>query len=89
MFQTKEKDKNPQNYLSEEEIGNLPEKEFKVVIVRMIQDLRKKKKMGAQIEKLQEVFNKEVEDLKIKQTKMNNTISEMKKKNTRKKSTAE
>ena len=46
--------------------------------------------MGAQIEKLQEVFNKEVEDLKIKQTKMNNTISEMKKKkNTRKKSTAE
>ena len=43
MFQTKEKDKNPQNYLSEEEIGNLPEKEFKVVIVRMIQDLRKKK----------------------------------------------
>ena len=44
MFQTKEQDKNPQNYLSEEEIGNLPEKEFKVVIVRMIQDLRKKKK---------------------------------------------
>ena len=36
--------------------------------------------MGAQIEKLQEVFNKEVEDLMIKQTKMNNTISEMKKK---------
>jgi hypothetical protein len=26
------------------EIGNLPEKEFRIMIVRMIQDLKKKKK---------------------------------------------
>ena len=42
MFQTKEKDKNPQEQLNEEEIGNLPEKEFRVMIIKMIQDLRKR-----------------------------------------------
>ena len=34
--------------------------------------------METQIEKLKEIFNKEVEDLKNKQTKRNSTISEMK-----------
>ena len=42
----------------------------------MIQDLRKR--MEAQMEKLQEIFNKELEYLKNKQTEMNNTITEMK-----------
>ena len=41
----------------------------------MIQDLRNR--MEAQTEKLQEMFNKEPEDLKNKQTKMNATISKM------------
>ena len=41
----------------------------------MIQDLGKK--METQIEKLLEMFNKELEDLKNKQTKMDSTISEM------------
>ena len=41
MFQTKEQDKTPQDQLNEEEIGNLPEKEFKAMI-KMIQDLQKK-----------------------------------------------
>ena len=39
------------------------------MIVKMIQDLRKR--MEAQIKKIQEMFNKELEDLKNKQ--MNNT----------------
>ena len=34
--------------------------------------------METQIEKLKEIFNKEVEDLKNKQTKRTSTISEMK-----------
>ena len=34
--------------------------------------------MRTQIEKLEEMFNKELEHLKNKQTKMNNVISEMK-----------
>ena len=42
----------------------------------MIQDLGKR--MEAQTEKIQEMLNKELEDLKNKQTQMNNTITEMK-----------
>ena len=34
--------------------------------------------MEAQIEKIQEMFNKALEELKNKQAKMNNTITEMK-----------
>ena len=66
------------------EIGNLPEKEFKIMIVKMIQDLGKR--MEAKIEKMQEMFNEDLEELKNKhleelenkQTEMNNTITEMK-----------
>ena len=76
MFQTKEQDKNSQRKISEEETGNLLGKEFRVMIVRMIQNLRKR--MDTQIKMLQEMFNKELEDLKSKQTKMNNTISKIK-----------
>ena len=42
----------------------------------MIQDLRKR--MVAKIEKMQEMFNKDLEELKNKQTELNNTITEMK-----------
>ena len=58
------------------EIGNLPEKEFRIMIVKMIQDLRKI--MEAKFEKMQEMFIKDLEELKNKQTEMNNTITEMK-----------
>ena len=63
--QMKEEDKTPQKQLNEMEIGNLPEKEFRIMIVKMIQDLRKR--MEAKIEKMQEVFNKDLEELKNKQ----------------------
>ena len=65
MSQIKEQDKGPEKQLSEVEIGNLPGKEFRVMIVKMIQDLRKR--MEAQIKKLQEMFNKDLEELKNKQ----------------------
>ena len=58
------------------EIGNLLEKEFRVMIKKMIQDLRKRRK--AQTEKIEEMINKDLEELKIKQIQMNNTITEMK-----------
>ena len=61
---------------NEVEIGNLPEKEFRIMIVKMVQDLRKR--MEAEIEKMQGMFNKDLEELKNKQTEMNNTITEMK-----------
>ena len=40
----KGQDKTPEKQLNEVEIGNTPEKEFRIVIVKMIQDLRKKNK---------------------------------------------
>ena len=66
MFQVEEQDKTPEEQLWEVKIGNLPEKEFRVMIVKTIQDLRKI--MKAQTEKIQEMFNKELGDLKNKQT---------------------
>ena len=75
MYQMKEQDKTPEKQLNEVEIGNLPEKEFRIMIVKMIQDVRER--IEAKIEKMQEMFNKDPEELKNKQTEMNNTISEM------------
>ena len=72
----KEQDKTPEKQLNEVEIGNLPEKEFSIMIVKMIQDLGKR--MEAKIEKMKEMFNKVLEELKNKQTEMNNTKIEMK-----------
>ena len=37
--QVKEQDKCPPNQTKEEEIGNLPDKEFRIMIVKMIQNL--------------------------------------------------
>ena len=67
----KEKCKNPQEQINEKEIGNLPEKEFRVMIVKMIQDLRNR--METQIEKIEVMLNKNLEELKNKQSVMNNT----------------
>ena len=47
------------------DIGNLPEKELRIMIVKMIQNLRKR--MEAKIEKMQEMFTKDLEELKDKQ----------------------
>ena len=72
ILQAKEQDKKPQDKINEEEIGKPPEKEFRVLIVKMIQNLRNR------MEKIQEMFNKDLEELKSKQTVMNNTITEIK-----------
>ena len=54
-----EQEKTPKEQLNKEEIGNLPEKEFKVMIVKMIQNLGKR--MEEQTEEIQEMFNKEID----------------------------
>ena len=64
MYQMKEQDTTPEKQLNEVEIGNFPEKEFRIMIVKMIQDLGKR--MEANIEKVQEMFNKDLEELKNK-----------------------
>jgi len=63
-----EQDKSPEKQLNEEEIGNLPEKEFRIMVVKMIQDL------GKRMEKMKEMLTKDLEELKNKQTEMNNTL---------------
>ena len=64
MYQMKEQDKTTEKQLDKVEIGNLPEKEFRKMIVKMIQDLRKR--LEAKIGKMQEMFNKDIEELKKK-----------------------
>ena len=61
MCPMKGQDKTPEKLLNEMEIGNLPEKEFRIMIVKMIQDL------GKTMEKMQEMFVKDLEELKNKQ----------------------
>ena len=55
MSQMKEQDKSPEKQLNEVEIGNLPEKEFRIMIVKMTQDL------GRWMEEMQEMFTKDLE----------------------------
>ena len=61
----KGQDKIQEKQLNEVEIGNIPEKEFRIMIVKMIQDLRKRTE--ANIEKMQ-VFTKDLQELKNKQS---------------------
>ena len=72
MSQMKGQDKTPEKQLNEAEIGNLSEKEFRIMIVKLIQDLRKR--MEAKIEVMQEMLTKDLEELKNKQTEINNIL---------------
>ena len=67
--QVKEQDKCPPNQTKEEEIGNLPEEEFQILIVKMIKNLEIR--MESQINsletrtvKMRERCNKDLEDIK-------------------------
>ena len=67
--QIKEQDKCPPNQTKAEEIGNLPDKEFQIMIVKMIQNLENKLKLQinsleTRIDKMQERFNKHLEEIK-------------------------
>ena len=68
----KEQIRNTEVQINEEEIGKLPEKEVRIMIVKMIKNLEN------QMEKMQESINKELEGLKNKHTDTNNTITEIK-----------
>ena len=61
MSQMKGQDKAPEKQLSEVEIGDLPEEEFRIMIVKTIQGLWKT------VEKMREMFTKDLEELKNKQ----------------------
>ena len=59
--QMKGQDKTPEKQLNEVEIGKTPDKEFRIMIVKTTQDL------GKTMEKMQEMFTKDLEELKNKQ----------------------
>ena len=52
----KGQDKTPETQLNEVEIGKLPERKFRIMMVKMIQDLRKT------MEKMQEMFTKDLKN---------------------------
>ena len=58
--QTKEQTRNTEVQINEEKIGILPEKEFRIMIVKMIKNLENR------MEKMQESINKDLEELKNK-----------------------
>ena len=70
--QMKEQTRNTGVQINEEEIGKLPEKEFKIMIVKMIKNLKSK------MEKIQESVNKDLQELKNKHAETNNAITEIK-----------
>ena len=81
--QVKEHEKCPPHQTKEEEIGNLSEKEFRIMIIKMTQNLENKMELQinsleTKIEKMQEMFNKDLEEIKKSQLKMNNAINEIK-----------
>ena len=67
--QVKEHDKCTRNQTKEAEIESLPEKEFRIMIVKMIKSLENKMELQinsleTRIEKMQEMFNKDLEEIK-------------------------
>ena len=83
ILQVKEHDKCLPNQTREKEIGCLPGKEFRIMIVQVIQNLENKmdlqiNRLETRIEKMQEMFNKDLEEIKKCQSIMNNAITEIK-----------
>ena len=78
-----QQDKCPPNQTKEEETGNTPEKEFSIMIVKLIQNLKNKMELQTnsletRIENMQEMFNKDLEEIKESRYIMNNAINEIK-----------
>ena len=68
--------KNPRKSAKHEEILSLQEKDFRLSMLKMMQDIGNK--LGAKMDNLQETLSKEIQDIKLKQEKMQNTITEIK-----------
>ena len=65
-----EQTRNTDVQINEEEIGKLPEKEFRIIIVKMIKNLENK------MVKMQDSINKDLEELKNRHTETNNTTTD-------------
>ena len=70
--QMKERTRNTEVQINEEGIGKIPEKEFRIMIVKMIKNLENR------LEKMQESINKDLEELQNKHAETNNTTTDIK-----------
>ena len=68
----KEQTRSTEVQINGKEIGKLPEKQFRIMIVKMMKNLENK------MEKILESINKDLEQLKGKHTKTSSTIAEIK-----------
>ena len=78
----KEHDKCPANQTKEEEIRSLSEIELRIMILKTIQNLGNKVKLQInslepRVEKMREMFNKDLEDMKRNQSTLNNAITDI------------
>ena len=67
-----EQSRNTEVQINDEETGKLPEKEFRIIVIKMIKNLENK------MEKMQESINKDLEELTNKHTETNNISTEIK-----------
>ena len=68
--QVKEENKGPPNQTKEKEVGSLPGKEFRIMIIKMIQNLENKMELQissleTRIEKMPKRFNKDLEEIRV------------------------
>ena len=73
----REKGKTPENQLRDEEILSLQKKDFRLLMLKMMQDIGNK--LEAKMDNLQETLSKEIQDTTFKQEEKQNTITEVKK----------
>ena len=76
ITQMREKEKTPEKQLSHEEILSLQEKDFRLLMLKKMQDIGNK--LEAKMDNLQETLTKEIQDIELNQEEMQNTITEIK-----------
>ena len=72
----REREKPPENQLSDQESLSRQEKDFRLLMLKMMQDIGNK--LEAKMDNLQETLTKEIQDIKLKQEEMQTTITEIK-----------
>ena len=72
MSQMKEQHKSTERRLNRKEVSNTPDKEFKVMIIKILSGPEKR------VEDLSEIHNKEIENIKKNQTEIKNSLNKIK-----------
>ena len=75
ITQMRDKEKTPEKQLSDQEIISLQEKDFRLMIMNVMQGIGNR--WEAKTDNLQETLSKEIRNLRLKQAEMKNTIPEI------------